>query len=79
MHLQDQIGEAERLFVDPGILDQVGEQNMLAGAQRVNVIHAHQPQEGGDGTGDAFAQAFTVFFPIQIWGRERRKDIYRDA
>ena len=64
----------------PGVLEDIGEQDVLARAHRVDIVQPDQPQQGGDGAGDLLAQHLAVAPPRADCGRFKRgQDADRDA
>ena len=73
LSLQDEFGQVEVFALTPGSLKKIGEQDMFTRAERVHVIHADQPEDGGDGAGNTFAQNFAVALPRNGRRAQRRQ------
>ena len=77
--LHDQLAQVQVFAFAPGVLEDVGEQDVLARAHGVYILHAHQPQQRGDGAGDLLAQQLAVALPGDGRGFERGQDADGDA
>lgn len=64
----DQRRHIERLPLQPGTLDDVGQQDVLARPHRVG-LYPDQRQEGRDGALNLFLQSLPILLPVQLGGR----------
>ena len=64
--LMDQLFQVKTLPLAPVFFKNIGKQDVFARRNGVEVVHADQPKQGGDGAGNALTQDLTVGFPIQF-------------
>ena len=79
LDLQDEFAEVEVFALAPGVFKEVGEEDVFAGTDGVNVFEADEAEEGGGGAGDFFAEDFAVLIPGQLRSLEGGEDANGDA